>query len=98
MATCALQALPRVRDTRGDLFAININDHAYTHRTDAASALATHLRTVARGPARPVAQLAGLHVDAELLGDHIGASASSTYTSLSTASPPSSPSRSNAPN
>ncbi|MGO9750151.1 MAG: helicase-related protein, partial [Solirubrobacteraceae bacterium] len=71
------QALPRVRDTRGDLFTITINDsrlnaHSYTHRTDAASALATHLRTVARGPARPVAQLAGLHVDAELLGDHTG--------------------------
>jgi N12 class adenine-specific DNA methylase/SAM-dependent methyltransferase len=66
------QALPRVRDTRGDLFTITINDHAYTHRTDAASALATRLRTVARGPARPVAQLAGLQVDGELLGDQTG--------------------------
>src|SRR5450755_3623559 len=66
------QALPRVRDTRGDLFTITINDHAYTHRTDAASALATRLRTVARGPARSVAQLAGLQVDGELLGDQTG--------------------------
>jgi hypothetical protein len=66
------QALPRVRDTRGDLFTITINDHGYTHRTDAATALATQLRTIARGPARPVAQLAGLQVDAELLGDHTG--------------------------
>ena len=66
------QALPRVRDTRGDLFTITINDHSYTHRTDAASALAASLRTVARGPARPVAQLAGLQVDAELLGDQTG--------------------------
>jgi hypothetical protein len=66
------QALPRVRDTRGDLFTITINDHAYTHRTDAASALATRLQTVARGPARAVAQLAGLQVDGELLGDQTG--------------------------
>jgi hypothetical protein len=66
------QALPRVRDTRGDLFAITINDRSYTHRTDAATALATRLRTVVRGAARPVAQLAGLEVDAELLGDQTG--------------------------
>ena len=71
------QALPRVRDTRGDLFTITINDsrlnaHSYTHRTDAATALAASLRTVARGPARPVAQLAGLQIDAELLGDQTG--------------------------
>ena len=65
-------ALPRVRDTRGDLFTITIDGHAYTHRTDAASALATNLRTVARGPARHVAQLAGLQVDAELRGDQTG--------------------------
>ena len=64
------QALPWVRDTRGDLFSMSIDGHSYTHRTDAASALAANLRTVARGPARPVAQLAGLQVDAELRGDH----------------------------
>ena len=64
------QVLPRVRDTRGDLFSITIDRHSYTQRTDAASALAASLRSVARGPARPVAQLAGLQVDAELRGDH----------------------------
>ena len=64
------QALPRVRDTRGDLFSMTIDGHSYTQRTDAARALAASLRSVARGPARPVAQLAGLQVDAELLGDH----------------------------
>jgi hypothetical protein len=75
--TAVDQALPRVRDTGGDLFTITIidsrlNAHAYPRRSDAASALATSLRSVARGPARPVAQLAGLQIDAELLGDLAG--------------------------
>jgi hypothetical protein len=65
-------ALPRVRDTRGELFSMTIDAHSYTHRTDAATALAASLRTVARGPERHVAQLAGLHIDAELHGDQTG--------------------------
>ena len=66
------QALPRVRDTRGDLFSMTVDGHSYTHRTDAAAALPANLRTVARGPARGVAQLAALQVDAELRGDQTG--------------------------
>jgi hypothetical protein len=62
--------LPGVRDTRGDLFTMTIGGRSYTHRTDAAGALAAHLATIAPGPARPVAELAGLQIDAELLGDH----------------------------
>ena len=58
--------LPGVRDTRGDLFTMTIGGRSYTHRTDAAGALAAHLATIARGPARPVAELAGLQIDAEL--------------------------------
>ena len=66
--------LPRVRDTRGDLFTTTIAGRSYTHRTDAAGALAAHLPTITRGAARPVAELAGLQIDAELLGDHAGKS------------------------
>jgi len=66
------QALPQVRDTRAERFSITIAGRTHAHRTDAGGALARGLRAVAPGPARPVAQLAGLQVDAELRGDHHG--------------------------
>jgi len=70
--TAVSQALPQVRDTRAERFSMTIAGRAYAHRTEAAGALAHGLCAVAPGPARPVAQLAGLHVDAELRGDHHG--------------------------
>jgi N12 class adenine-specific DNA methylase len=66
--------LPTVRDTRGERFTMTVADRTYPHRTDAAAALAAHLTTIARGPARAVAELAGLQIDAELLGEHTGKS------------------------
>lgn len=66
------ETLPRVRDTRGELFAITVGDRTYPHRTAGAAALARHLQGLPIGPARHVAQLAGLQVDAELRGDHHG--------------------------
>ena len=66
------QELPRVRDTRGELFAITIAGRTYPQRTAGAGALARHLQGLGLGPARHVAQLAGLQVDAELRGDHHG--------------------------
>ena len=66
------QALPQVRDTHAERFSITIAGRPYAHRTEAAGALARRLQATTPGPARPVAQLASLHVDAELRGDHHG--------------------------
>jgi hypothetical protein len=66
------EALPRLRDTRGELFAVTIAGRTYPHRTAGAGALARHLQGLTLGPARHVANLAGLQVDAELRGDHHG--------------------------
>ena len=53
-----------------------VRDHhrgrTYPQRTAGAGALARHLQGLGLGPARHVAKLAGLQVDAELRGDHHG--------------------------
>ena len=65
-------ALPRVRDTRGELFSMTIDGRTYTHRTDAAGALASTYGPSLASPRDMSRSSAGLQVDAELLGDQAG--------------------------